>query len=137
MKKFLAIFKDMELMVAVGVLVVFVVGLVFAGQTDIKPGPGEFATRVIIEEAGECNLVLDNGDSAADALDKCTQKRDIPLRYEEFSFGRMVVKIGDKEGDNANFWALYYNGTMSFEGADDLKLKEGDTTEWKYEEIKL
>lgn len=138
MKKIVEFLKKNEWIVALAVILVFIGGL-YLLHNNVQPQTslaGEFMSKVKIEEVGECDVTLKEGATAADALDKCAENRKFEVGYKQYDFGRMVNKIGGREADSKNFWALYYNGQMANEGADALKIKGGDVTEWRYEELK-
>lgn len=50
--------------------------------------------------------------------------------------GEMVLSIDGVKPDNKHFWAFYVNGKSSNVGASSYKLNNGDSLEWKLEEIK-
>lgn len=50
--------------------------------------------------------------------------------------GVFVQSINGVAPDERHFWKLYVNGSESQVGADQVQTKNGDTIEWKLEEIK-
>lgn len=50
--------------------------------------------------------------------------------------GEFVEAINGTAPDAKHFWAFYVNGQSSNVGAGSYELKDGDSIEWKLEEIK-
>lgn len=137
MKRIINFVKKESLLVAVLVLAAAFFAVAFSGSNSIILGEGQFRHNLIIEDVGQYEVILEEGATAGEALDLVATKNNIAVEYLDFDFGRMVKKIGEKEADNQYFWALYHNDEMATVGADSLQLKEGDKTEWKFEELKL
>lgn len=137
MKKIINFVKKESLLVAVLVLAVAFFAVSFNGSSPMVLGEGQFRHNLIIEDAGEYEVTLEEGVTAGEALDLVATKNNIAVEYLNYDFGRMVKKISEKEADNQYFWALYHNDEMATVGADSLQLKEGDKTEWKFEELKF
>jgi hypothetical protein len=137
MEKIINFLKKESLLVAVLVLAAAFFAVAFSGSSPLVLSEGQFRHNLIIENAGEYEVILEEGATAGEALDLVVTKNNITVEYLDFDFGRMVKKIGEKESDNQYFWALYHNDEMATVGADSLQLKEGDKTEWKFEELKF
>jgi len=78
-------------------------------------------------------LVVDAGDTAFSILKKFTEKEDIKLETTQYDFGIFVKKIGDFESTAKKSWIYYVNGESGQTAADQMKLKNSDQVEWKYE----
>ena len=130
-------FKKEKLLVAVLILTVAFFGAAYGSQKEESLNEGEINHKIIIEDLGEYDLILADGSTAGDALEKASVDNGFSVEYIEYDFGRMVQSINNKTANNDYFWGFYINDEMASVGADSLKIKEGDKTEWKYEEIKF
>lgn len=74
-----------------------------------------------------------DGESSFDVLLRLAATKGIAVGYKQYSFGKMITRIGDIKAEGTYYWALYYNGNYSILGAEDLKVQDGDLIEWKYE----
>jgi hypothetical protein len=73
-----------------------------------------------------------DGKNALDLL-KASHRVDV----KSYSFGDMVTGIDGISPDANHFWAMYVNGQMSQVGASQYVTKNGESIEWKLEEIKM
>jgi len=137
MEKIINFLKKESLLVAVLVLAAVFFAVAFSGSSPLVLGEGQFRHNLVIEEVGQYEVILEEGATAGEALDLVATENNFIVEYLNYDFGRMVKKISEKEADNQYFWALYYNDEMATVGADSLQLKEGDKTEWKFEELKF
>ncbi len=127
--------KREMLLVSVIILGAVFFALAFTEHNGKTLAEGQFEHNLTISEVGDYKVVLDSGDTAYDALNKVTSENNIELNIKQYDFGKMIVGIGAKKANNDNFWALYLNNVLAESGAEDIFLKEGDSTEWKYEKI--
>ena len=102
-------------------------------QTPVVPPVQKDSVDVKISGFGTYTVELKSGDTAFDALKRAASQNGFSLEYKVYSFGVMISKIGSTEAQGTYYWALYYNGGYSSVGASDLKLKNKDVTEWRYE----
>ncbi len=72
----------------------------------------------------------ESGQTAFDLLQANEQ-----VDYTEYDFGTFIEGINGQKGDETHFWAFYVNGEKANAGADSTILDEGDTIEFKWEEI--
>lgn len=135
MKKIIDFAKKEKLLLAVLIIAASLFVFAISEEKQEVIGGSQFMHTLTIEEVGEFELLLEEGNTAGDALEKASLEFDFELAYIDYDFGRMVQAISGLEADNQNFWALYYNNEMATVGADSLVLKEGDSTEWKFEEL--
>ena len=105
-------------------------------STAPTPSPTENkqAVSVIINFGGEniATYSAINTATAFDALDQVTKDNAIPLSVKEYSFGKLVEKIGEKENTKDMAWIFYVNGKSADKGADQFEVHDGDVVEWKY-----
>lgn len=78
-------------------------------------------------------LVADASDSAFSILKKFAEKENVELETTQYDFGVFVKKIGNYESTSKKSWIYYVNGESGQIAADQMKLKNGDKVEWKYE----
>ena len=84
-------------------------------------------TEKINSESSE--LDLPSGSTALDAI-----KKNPTVKITHYSFGDLVTSInGFENGTNDMNWIVYLNGIKSKVGVGDIKLKNGDVVEWKFE----
>ena len=57
------------------------------------------------------------------------------IEFKKYDFGVFVESIGSIKPDAKHFWKLYVNGKESQVGADSVMTKNGDTIEWRLEQI--
>ncbi len=57
------------------------------------------------------------------------------VEYDEYDFGVFVTSINGQVSNNDNFWAVYVNGELAQQAADQIELDAGDQVEWRWEEI--
>lgn len=128
--------KEKLLVIALMISAVIFSAGYFTQKEEVLEGV-KFTHIVTIEDLGSYEVFLKGGQTAGEALDIAANKNNFSVEYQEFDFGRMIFKIGEKSADNQYFWALYINNKMAEVGADSLILEEGDKTEWKYKKIEL
>lgn len=76
-------------------------------------------------------LVAEQDDiTAFDLLQQNAQ-----INYKMYDFGFFVEDINGIKSSSDYFWAFYVNGVKAEKGADQIRLKVGDKTEWKYEKV--
>lgn len=78
-------------------------------------------------------LVADANDTAFSILKKFAEKDNIKLETTQYDFGVFVKKIDEFESSAKKSWIYYVNGESGQVAADQMKLKNGDKIEWKYE----
>lgn len=134
-KRVIEFLRKETLLVAVVILGVVFFAFAFAEHNGDVLAEGQFKHNVIVENLGEYEIIMNAGETALDALRSAGEENGFEVRTVDYDFGMMVTKIGEREGDNNNFWGFYLNDVMAEAGASDITLKEGDETEWKYEKI--
>lgn len=78
------------------------------------------------------NFYEDEQKTALDLLEMTNK-----VESKEFSgAGKFVESIDGVKPDSKHFWAFYLNGKQAEVGASAYKPVNGDTIEWKLEEIK-
>ena len=103
------------------------------GATVTPPAAPANTADVKITGLGVYTVEIKEEETAFDALKKAASKNNFSLKYETYSFGVMITKIGAVEAQGTYYWALYYNGGYSNVGASELILNNKDVTEWRYE----
>ena len=96
----------------------------------IKLNYGEKTEEYKLENVSEKTTVFD-------VLKKVSEKSNIELNYNNnYSFGVFIESIGGiKNGDGGKYWQYYINGVLGDAAADKKVLKEGDSVEWRFEEV--
>ncbi len=72
-------------------------------------------------------------DTAFSVLKKISETNNIELVTKQYDFGVFVEKVGDFESTAKRSWIYYVNGESGQIAADQMKLKNGDKVDWKYE----
>lgn len=70
--------------------------------------------------------------TALGALEEVTKNNKLTLVVKEFSFGKLVQKIDNRENTKELAWIYFVNGKSGNVGADQYKMSNGDKIEWKY-----
>ncbi len=79
----------------------------------------------------EQTLYADSGSSLVLAF----AENNVPVKYRDFSFGKMVVGIGDLEPSGNEYLAIYANGSYADRGVSDILVYDGLVVEFKVEKI--
>ena len=82
-------------------------------------------------------LIIDSNDTAFSVLKKTSEANNIELVTKQYDFGVFVQKIDEFESTAKKSWIYYVNGESGQIAADQMKLKNGDKVEWRYEFPKL
>ena len=66
-------------------------------------------------------------------------ENNIDIEYNNnYSYGVFIESIdGIKNGDDGKYWQYYVNDVLGDLAADKKILKDGDTVEWKFEEVQF
>ncbi len=91
------------------------------------------SVTLAISSLGSYQLEINGTESAFLVLNKAAAKYDFSIGYQQYSFGKMITRIGAAKAEGTSYWALYYNGSYATKGAEELMLKDGDKVEWRYE----
>ncbi|RDU36863.1 hypothetical protein DRW41_09160 [Neobacillus piezotolerans] len=108
----------------------------FAGGFGQKAAAA--ASTVTVKVLGEKGAVLTEkqteigeAETAFDALVKTLDKDAV--KYEQFSFGKMITEISGLAGTDTVYWGFYINGISAMTGADSYKPQNGDALTFRYE----
>ncbi|WP_197277517.1 DUF4430 domain-containing protein [Bacillus sp. FJAT-27245] len=108
----------------------------FAGGLGQKTAAA--AVPVTVKVLGEQGTVLSekqaevgDAETAFDALVK-TVGTDA-VKYEQYSFGKMITEISGLAATDTVYWGFYINGISAMTGADSYKPQPGDTVAFRYE----
>ncbi|VVB98691.1 Uncharacterised protein [uncultured archaeon] len=63
------------------------------------------------------------------------QESGVQMKYREYSFGKMITSIGIIEPGQGQYLAVYVDGNYSQKGIDEIIPKQGQTIEFKLEQI--
>ena len=104
-------------------------GSVAGGQTEQKK-----VVSVVLNFGDDhiATYSATNTATAFDALNQVTKDNNILFSVKEYSFGKLVEKIGEKENTKDMAWIFYVNGKSADKGADQFEVFDGDIIEWKY-----
>lgn len=79
----------------------------------------------------------DKESSVFSGLINYGKENNVVIKYNNnYDFGVFIESIGKiKNGDDGKYWQYYINGILGDVAADKKILKEGDSVEWKFEEV--
>lgn len=65
------------------------------------------------------------------------KENNVGIKYNNnYDFGVFIESIGKiKNGDDGKYWQYYVNGILGDVAADKRILREGDSVEWRFEEV--
>lgn len=108
----------------------------FAGGLGQKAAAA--ASTVTVKVLGEKGAVLAEKqaeiggiETAFDALVKTVGKDAV--KYEQYSFGKMITEISGVAANDSVYWGFYINGISAMTGADSYKPENGDALTFRYE----
>jgi hypothetical protein len=119
--------------------------LLYKNFNQTKPSTAQVVQEDRIENNLE--LIINFGDNniksyntktgleatAFSILKEALEKDKITIETIQYDFGVFVKKIGEFESTAKKSWIYYVNGESGQIAADQMKLKNGDRVEWKYE----
>ncbi len=76
-----------------------------------------------------------SGAGAGTNLFDAMRAADVPMKYSEYSFGKMITSVGIIGPAEGEYLAIYVNGNYSEKGASDIVPAEGDMVEFRMEKI--
>jgi Domain of unknown function (DUF4430) len=99
--------------------------------------PSALAARVHVRVEGKTQTIFGTTEptlnvtaNALDALEAASLAGEFYYHVATTSFGRYVDQIGRYPAGGSNGWVFKVNGIVSPVGADQVKLKDGDTVLW-------
>ena len=91
------------------------------------------APRPTEDQATDVKYRGQDGKNAFELLQLAAANK---VEFKQYDFGVFIQSINGVKPDSKHFWKLYVNGQESQVGADKLATHNGDTIEWRVEEIK-
>lgn len=125
-------------------LITLFIAISYLAGNQKKQSPTPTQTKQA--EKASVNFVLDFGNkerfetvyklkgerSVYDALVDIAENEGIDIETQMYDFGVFVKKINGRESTAEHAWIYFVNGEAGQVAADQLKLKDGDTVEWRY-----
>jgi len=78
------------------------------------------------------SLEVDEKSTAFSLLNNFAERENIPLETQQYDFGVFVKSVNGKESTPEMAWIYFVNGQSGQIAADQMKIKPGDTVEWKF-----
>ena len=99
--------------------------------------PSALAVRVHVRVEGKTQTIFGTTDptlnvatTALDALDAASQAGEFYYHVAQTAFGPYVDQIGRYPAASSGGWVFKVNGNLPPVGADQVKVKDGDTVLW-------
>lgn len=96
-----------------------------AKTVNVKVLDGQDA--VLIEKQAS----LSDNETAFDALVKTVDEENV--KFEQYSFGKMITEINGLAGTEEIYWAFYVNGVTAMTSADTYNAQDKDTYIFRYQ----
>jgi hypothetical protein len=128
-------------------IILMILAMVLVGCT---PAVSEDRTGVaeVEQEYRQVEMVIDFGEeeemfeveimgemSVMEVLEKGAGMNGLELEIKEFSFGKMVEKIGEVKSTNEKTWIYYVDGVAGSVGAGAMMVGGGEEVVWRYENV--
>jgi len=97
---------------------------------------GSFSTenRSQAPDAYSITFIAKTTSFVLDAMHTLAAEGSLSFSGRDFpGLGFFVEQMNGKYGADGFYWILYVNGKKSDFGASQMRLKEGDVVEWRYE----
>src|SRR3989344_7457034 len=78
------------------------------------------------------SIEVDEKSTAFSLLNNFAERENIPLETQQYDFGVFVKSVNGKESTPEMAWIYFVNGQSGQIAADQMKIKPGDTVEWKF-----
>jgi hypothetical protein len=86
------------------------------------------------------NIKLKETTTVFDLLEQVTKEKNLEFSYKNYlDLGVFIESIDNVKNDSKTnkWWQYWVNGELAQVGADNYQLKNRDTVEWKYAEVKF
>lgn len=105
---------------------------------NVSATPATAARKKVNIDFGQGKLITAEVEStnAYEALLKAAKINNLQIEHQEFKFGSLVTKIGDKSNNSSFAWIYYVNGKTGQFSAEKFIIHPEDVVDWKYEKIK-
>ena len=120
-------------LIAIVIIVAAAVGMTYLVKPRRSIAPTQHETHTENKPVIAADYVKYSGQDGKNAFELLQETANI--EFKKYDFGVFVESIDGVKPDTKHFWKLYVNGKEAQVGADSIATKNGDTIEWKLEQI--
>lgn len=95
------------------------------------------ATTAITIDFGDGKIMSGKivGKTAYEALTAFAKENNLVVEVKQYKYGKLVVKVGQKENSTSTFWTYLVNGKPGQIAGDSFLVYPGDRVEWIYKKM--